>query len=58
MRKNYRDMSTSLNGFLYVKIAINMVLFPFYCLTFTLCHFLGESLLAMLTDIADASRTV
>ena len=51
-------MSTSLNGFLYVKTAINMVLFPFYRLTFTPCHFLGESLLAMLTDIADTSRTV
>ena len=35
-----------------------MVLFSFDCLTFTFRHFLGESLFAMLSDIADASRAV
>lgn len=29
-----------------------------HCLTFTPCHFLGESLFAMLADVADASRAV
>jgi len=35
-----------------------MVLFSFDCLTFTFSHLLGESLFAMLSDIADASRAV
>ena len=30
----------------------------FNCLTFTFFHFFGESLFAMLADIADASRAV
>lgn len=35
-----------------------MVLFPFNCLTFTFCHFFGESLFTVLPDVTDASRTV
>lgn len=35
-----------------------MALFPFHCLTFTFSHFLGKSLFAMLTDVADTSWTI
>lgn len=39
-------------------IAINIILFPFDCLTFTFGHFLGEGLLAVLADVADTSRAI